>query len=184
MATGHKNIVDAQRHECKGATAATVGQTIIATGSGTAAFGYANPRGSSYFVNLAAPYTLAYPAVYTKLAPTTTSTALNIEYTVSVDGRLTYTGTRTLATRAIVNVSLDQAIGANRDIELALYKNGVVVPSSVIANTTQSGLKVLTTIVVDISMATNDYLEVYAKNAGASGDIRIYSYYFTTLGMQ
>ena len=184
MPTGHKNIIDAQRHECKGATAATIGQTIIATGAGTGVFGFANPRGSSYFVNLAAPYTLAYPVAYTKLAPTTTSTALAIEYTVSVDGRLTYTGTRTLATRVIANLSIDQAIGANRDIELSLYKNGVIVPGSSVINTTQSTLKVLTTVVVDLAMATNDYVELYVRNNGASGDVRVYSYYLTTLGLQ
>ena len=180
----HKNITNADLHECKGASAATVGQVLIATGSGTATFQNIIPRGSSYFVDLAAPYTLAYPAVYTKLAPVTTSTGTNVNYTVSTSGRLTYTGTRTLATRIVFNISLDQAIGANRDIELAIYKNGSVVPGSQIVNTTTSTLKVLTTSIIDVNLATNDYVEAYVKNAGASGDVRVYSYYLLALGMQ
>lgn len=184
MTTGHKNIVDAQRHECKGATAATIGQTIISNGDATATFQYAHPRGSSYFVDMATPYTLSYPSAYTKLAPTTTSTGTNIQFTVSTSGRLTYTGTRTLTTKLIFNISLDQASGSNRDIEVAVYKNGSLVPGSTVVNTTSSAIKVLTTCLIDTTMATNDYVEAFVKNAGAGGDVRVYSFYLSAVGLQ
>lgn len=180
----HKNITNADLHEAKGASSATVGQVLIAKGDGTATFQNITPRGSSYFVNLSSPYTLAYPSVYTKLAPVTTSTGTNVNYTVSTDGRLTYTGTRTLATRFVFNISLDQAVGSNRDIEVAVYKNGSIVPGSNIVNTTTSAIKILTTVIIDANMATNDYVEAFIKNAGVSGDVRVYSYYLLALGMQ
>lgn len=180
----HKNITNADLHEAKGASSATVGQVLIAKGDGTATFQNITPRGSSYFVDLATPYILAYPSVYTKLAPDTTSTGTNVEFTVSTSGRLTYTGTRTIAHRIVFNISLDQVSGSNRDIELAVYKNGSLIPGSTIINTTSSALKILTTSIIDVNLATNDYVEAYVKNAGAGGDVRVYSYYLLALGMQ
>jgi len=180
----HKNITNADLHECKGASAATVGQVLIATGSGTATFQNITPRGSNYFVDLSTPYTLAYPSTYTKLAPTTTSTGLAVDYTVSTTGRLTYTGTRTLATRVMFNVSLSQASGANRDVEIAIYKNGSLVAGSSVVTTTITATKATITSFIDVSLATNDYVEAYVKNAGAGGDILVNSFYLTAFGMQ
>jgi hypothetical protein len=180
----HKNITNADLHECKGASAAAVGQVLIAKGDGTATFQNITPRGSNYFVDLATPYTLAYPAVYTKLAPTTTSTSLTVDYTVSTTGRLTYTGTRTLAMWVMFNVSLSQASGANRDIEIAIYKNGSLVTGSSVVTTTVSAVKVDMTSFIDVSLATNDYVEAYVKNAGAGGDILVNAFYLTAFGMQ
>lgn len=182
----HKNITNADLHECKGASAATVGQVLIATGSGTATFQNITPRGSSYFVDLVTPYTLAYPSAYAKLAPTTTSTALVVDYTVSSTGRLTYTGTRTLATRVEANISFDRNAAETLDLEFAIYKNGSLVPGStvIIGTNTLAIDKIQVHLMMDVSLATNDYVEIYVKNTGTSGDIRVYSYYLTAFGMQ
>lgn len=182
----HKNIPDADLHQAKGASAATVGQMLVAKGDGTATFQNAMPRGSSYFVNLATPYTLAYPSAYAKLAPTTTSTALNVDYTVSSTGRLTYTGTRTLATRVEANISFDRNAAETLDLEFAIYKNGSLVTGSTIIISTHALAinKIQANLMIDVSLATNDYVEVYVKNDGTSGDIRVYSFYLTAVGMQ
>lgn len=180
----HKNITNADLHEAKGASAATVGQVLVAKGDGTATFQNISPRGASYFVDLAVPYTLAWPDVYTKLGPVTTSTGANVEYTVSTSGRLTYTGTRTLLTRIQCNLSLAQASGANRELELALYKNGSLLVGSTIVVTTVTALKEQLTLLAEINLATNDYVEVFITNNGADGDILLYSYYLTALGLQ
>lgn len=186
MATGHKNIEDSQRHECKGASTATIGQMLVAKGDGTATFQNANPRGSSYFVDLSTPYTLAYPSAYTKLAPTTTSTALNKDYTISSTGRLTYTGVSTLATRVQANICFDRNAASVLDVEFAIYKNGSLVSGSTVAITTPTTAigKMQAVLLMDVSLATNDYVEIYVKNAGGSGDIRVYTFYLTAVGMQ
>lgn len=180
----HASLPNADLHECKGASTATVGKTLVASGAGTATFKYANPHGVNSFINIATPYILTYPTAYTKATPVTTPGGVPVEYTESVDGRLTYIGVDTIVTRAIFNISLDQATGANRDLRLAIYKNGTIVSSSETIVTTTSGTKVLVTTIADFTMVTNDYVEAYIKNDGASGDVRIYTFYLSTLSMR
>ena len=181
----HASLPNADLHECKGASTALVGKTIVAGGAGTAAFKYANPHGSCYFVNTGTPYTLTYPAAATKLNPTTVAMGTAVEFTEGTNARLTYTGTDTMDMRLIFNISLDQAVGANRDIELYIYKNGSLITGSTVINTTSSAVKVLTTSIVDVAnVATNDYFEAYVKNNGASGDVNVYSFLLTAFGMR
>lgn len=181
----HASLPNADLHECKGASTAAVGKTIVAGGSGTATFKYANPHGSIYFENIASPYTLTYPSSATKAEPTTVASGTAVEFTEGTNARLTYTGADTIDMRLIFNVSLDQAAGANRDIILYIYKNGSVLTGSSVINTTSSALKVLTTSVFDAAnVATNDYFEAYIKNAGGSGDVNIYTFLLTAFGMR
>lgn len=175
----HKNLPDAQLHECKGAAGATSGKVPIATGAGTATFRYLNPRGSIYFVNIASPYALTYPSSYTKLAPTTVASGTAIECTEASNGRLTYTGTGNVQAHIIANMSLDQSVGANRDLELVIYKNGTIVTGSNIVTTAPSGVKQLITSMIDVSLTTNDYVEAFIKNNGASGDVNVYTYFLS-----
>lgn len=185
MATvSHTALPDADLHVCKGASGASAGQVIVFDGAGGQNTKYANPRGAVYFVNIGTPYTLTYPSTYAKAAPTTTAVGLATEYTEATTARLTYTGTDTLDTRVLVNMSVDQSIGANRDIRAKVYKTGVAVANSEVIVTTTSGEKHLMAIIADVSLATNDYLEVYMQNDGASGDINIYSFYLTAFSMR
>lgn len=183
--TAHASLAEAELHECKGASTATAGKAIIAGGAGTATFKYTNPHGSCYFVNTGTPYTLAYPAAATKLNPVTTATGTSVEFTEGTNARITYTGADTIDMRLIFNISLDQSVGANRDLELYIYKNGSFVNGSTIINTAASAVKILTTSVIDVpNVATNDYFEAYMKNNGASGDINVYSFVLTAFGMR
>ncbi len=184
MSTQHKNIPEADLHEMKGAAAAAVGKVPIASGTGTTPFGYANPIGACHFVDYAAPYVLTYPAAYTKAVPVTVANGVPLEVTEGVNARLTYTGTLTTKFRIVCNVSLAQASGANRDIGLKIYKNGVAVNQSEIFTSTSTAYIQLITSVVDLSLATNDYIECFAINKGASGDISFYSFYLTMNGVR
>lgn len=183
--TAHASLAEADLHECKGASTATAGKVIVAGGAGTATFKYANPHGGCYFENIATPYTLAYPAVATKLAPTTTALGVAVEYTEATTARITYTGADTMDMRVNLNVSLDQAIGANRDLVLYIYKNGSVVAGSSVIDTTSTGIKVVMSATIDVpNVATNDYFEGYIKNNGVSGDINVYTFVLTAFGMR
>lgn len=178
----HKNLPNAQLHECKGASAALAGQASIASGAGVSTYKHINPRGSIYFVDTVTPLAITYPAAFTKITPVSVASNTNVEVTEANDGRLTYTGTDTLDFRVVCNLTLDQSVGANRDLHLAIYKNGSILTGSTIVSTSPTGLKQLITSIYDIPLATNDYVEAYIKNAGASGDISVYCYYLGMVG--
>lgn len=171
-------------HVCKGADTAAAGQLPLFNGAGGQVNAYSNPHGMCYFVNYAAPYVLTYPAAYTKLAPTTIAGSTSIEVTEGVNARLTYTGTYATKGLVICNLSLDQTTGANRDIGIKLYKNGSELAGSEIFTTTTTGLKQHLSSSFTVALAQNDYLEAYAINLGASGDINVYSFVLDVIGIR
>lgn len=210
----HSSIPDGQRHEPKGISSATNKQVYVADGSASGAWSKLNPTslagvstngtsgqfvavdgtgnfvlasapsGSIYFYNIGTPYILTYPATFTKAAPTTTASGSSVLITEGTNARLTYTGTNPVNLDIVFTISVDQASGANRDIEAALYKNGALVNGSNGIVTATSGEKHILTCHADVSVVTNDYVEVFIKNGGASGDIRIYTFsiFATTAG--
>lgn len=210
----HASIPDNQRHEPKGISSATNKQVYVADGSASGAWSKVGPislagvstngvagqfvavdgtgnfvlasaaHGSCYFYNIGSPYILTYPATFTKLAPTTTASGDATLITEGTNARLTYVGTAATDLDVVFGLSVDQASGADRDIEVALYKNGTLVPGSNAIATTESGKKIIISCHTDVPVVLNDYLEVYAKNAGASGDIRVYTFklFATTAG--
>ena len=72
------------------------------------------------------------------------------------------------------SVSLDQTSGADRDLIVAVYKNGSVSNGHAVTTTT-SGQKHNLSGVHTVSIATNDYIELYILNNGGSGNIRLYA---------
>ncbi len=174
MAIEHRNISDPDLHEPKGVATAAANTAYVANGSGSGTW-RRMAQGSVYFENISTPYTLTYPATYTKVNPTTTASGTGALVTEATTTRLTYTGTPTILCNVFATISIDQSAGANRDIRMAVYKNGTKVDGSVVITTTQSALKQVMSIQADVSMATNDYVEIYAQNDGASGDLKVYT---------
>lgn len=202
----HKNIPSAQAHEPKGVESAINKTLYVANGSGSGTWSKIGPQslsnlstngvagqfvavdgagnfvlasapsGSIYFYNVASPYTLTYPSAFTKAALTTTGSGSPTLITEGTNARLTYTGTVATSLDVAYSVSVDQASGSARDIQAAIYKNGVVVPGSHSIITTTSGEKHLLACHADISVSLNDYIELYLKNDGASGDVRVYAF--------
>jgi hypothetical protein len=154
-------------------TNGTAGDTITVDGSGNFVFAGA-PHGAVNFYNLASPYTLTYPSTFTKLAPTTTAGGVPAQFTEATTARLTYTGTDTVPVSITYSVSLDQTSGTNRDIVVAVAKNGTVVNGYSVL-TVQSSQIHNTAGTATINLATNDYVEIFAINTGATGNIRVYS---------
>jgi hypothetical protein len=200
----HSAITDPNIHEPKGVAAATINKVYVSNGSGSGTWqklsppqlaglttngqagdvitvnGSGNfvlsgtPHGQVDFYNLASPYTLTYPSAYTKLAPTTTAGGIPSNFTEATTARLTYTGTDTSPICFSYSVSLDQTSGGDRDLIVAIYKNGSLTNGRSITTTT-SGQKHTVFGINTISMATNDYVELYILNNGASGNIRVYA---------
>ena len=200
----HSAITDPNIHEPKGVAAATVNKLYVSTGTGSGTWkklsppqlsglttngqagdtltvdGSGNfvltgtPHGSVHFYDLVTPYTLTYPSAFTKLAPTTIAGGIPSNVTESTTARLTYTGTDTVPMTVSYSVSLDQTSGADRDLILAIYKNGSATNGYAVV-TTSTGQKHNLSGVHTLNMATNDYVELYILNNGGSGNIRLYA---------
>lgn len=178
----HKNIADSQLHECKGAAGASTGKVLIATGSGTATFRYINQRGFVYFFNTSTPYNLTYPSSFTKVNPVTTGSGNLIEVLEGIDAKLTFTTgvSGNVYATITAKVCVSQSSGSDKDIILAIYKNGTIVGGSQSIVTTVTGKKEMIVSTVHTPLSPNDYIEAYIKNDGGAGDLNIYSY---TLGL-
>lgn len=179
----HSTLTGADLHIIKGADTATINKVPVANGSGDTAFNYVNPRGTVTFTNLSTPYTLTAPTSYSKIAPTTTASSLGVEVTEATTARLTYTGTATIGVRVNIEMAVDQTSGANRDIEVQVYKNGSGVTGAQTVITASAGDKGQISFMFPVSLATNDYIEAYAKISG-SGDVRVYSFFLSIIGFR
>jgi len=71
-------------------------------------------------------------------------------------------------------VNLGHSGGADRELRIAVFKNGAIVPESEVIRTSHTGDKEQMHTFVESTLSTNDYFEVYVKNDGASGDVPIY----------
>lgn len=128
------------------------------------------PSGTCY-MQANATATAVTGGTWTKVAGTTTSGSLN-KVTMPANNRLQYTDTRTVTAYVIATVSAYHDVGAGSLIGFSLFKNGVqVVPSAMFnqdaLNTTRN-----TTVITLVSLATNDYLEVFC-NSSANANITV-----------
>ena len=209
MTIQHKLITDPDIHEPKGVAAATSNKVYVSTGSGSGTWQKLSPPqlsglttngtagdtlsvdGSGNFVLSSAahghvdfynltPYSLAYPSTFTKVAPTTTVNGNASQFTESTTARLTYTGTDTAPFLISFSASIDQSTGTNKDISFAIAKNGTVVGGYSLTST-QSGQKHILTGSFTVSLATNNYVEIFALNSGASGAVNVYALQFNAV---
>lgn len=160
----------------------TADRLLVADGSGGFSF-QAVPHGRVHFFNTSTPHSVTYPSVYTKVNPTTTASGMSIEVTEGTNARLTYTGTATRHFHIACDASMRQASGSARDIQIAVYKNGAVISGSEKVQTTTSGTWESIALHADVSLATNDYIEIYIKNNGASGDVEVAQLYMFMMTM-
>ena len=200
----HASLTGANLHEPKGVAAATANKVYVSNGSGSGTWqklsppqlsglstnGAANqvlavdgsgnfqligsPHGQIHFYNLASPYTLTYPASYTKLAPTTVASGVPSDFTEATTARLTYTGTDTVPMSITYSISVDQSAASSRNIVVAVFKNGVLDNGRSVSTVTKDVISTMTGTNT-VNAATNDYFELYAYNTGVSGDIRVYA---------
>ena len=122
--------------------------------------------GSSGSLYLSATATTTVTAnTYAKLNGTTTSVSLS-DFTMPANNRLTYTGSTTTRFNVLAVVSL-QAAGSNQTVSIRLAKNGTTdIATQVTARLGNSNLPSVLTTAWNVSLATNDYVEVFATSAG------------------
>lgn len=153
----------------------TANQVVVVDGAGAFNLQWPVSHGFCYFFNSGTPAVITYPSTYTKVAPTTTPSGTPKEFTEGTNARLTYTGA--LPRHAIIEASatLAQSSGADRDIRIAIYKNGILLPASEDLLTANSGIKRQVSTICSTNCSQNDYFEMFIRNEGASGDVSVYS---------
>lgn len=103
--------------------------------------------------------------------------------TNGIDGRLIYTG----ATTRVFHVACTISVGpvtSNDQFVFGIARNGSVLSTSkVIQKTSNSGEIESTALHVMVTLAHNEYLELYVGNMTAGRNVEIYSLNFFALGM-
>ena len=107
---------------------------------------------------------------YYKIGGTTTARSLN-RHTHSSPNRIDYTGTPTIRYNlwAVISFEVDTA----GDIGLQVHKNGVAESASYQSIYAAANTRVQATIMLDGTLATSDYLEIFANHQGAAGAVLI-----------
>lgn len=118
------------------------------------------------------PMTINVPS---EINPGTTITNI-YGFASPANGRIKYTLTSTRTCKVSFWLSLKLNSGANQTVLIQMAKNGVAIPSAglkiLIANATDYQTITFNSIV---SLATDDYISVFATNQTASNNIAIYS---------
>lgn len=165
----HSTLTDPELHEPKGAATATSGQVYAANGSGSGA--WAKPFkyvSTTTAYSIGSPYAFSATTSDSALNPTV-STLNNSQFTVqtSPNYRLRYNGTETLYAKVFLNASLSHAAGADRDLEVCIYKNGSPITDSRMIYTSQTADYHSIVMIYDTTLATNDYIEFFGKGSAS-----------------
>tara|TARA_R110000824_G_scaffold3490_2_gene16515 strand:+ start:393 stop:1241 length:849 start_codon:yes stop_codon:yes gene_type:complete len=148
-----------------GITVATSGATIVFTAS--EATNYAQ----SYMQANATATTIAATVTPVLVAGTWTVDTL-ANFTGTTAGRLTYTGTTTATKLVTATLTIEISAGTNQKVSVYIAKNGAVLAGSR-QETDISAASVLVNMSCsfNVSLATNDYIEVFVQNATGTNDL-------------
>jgi hypothetical protein len=98
---------------------------------------------------------------------------LSTNATCTTAGRITYTGTTTQVLTINAALSINPATGTNQNIQAYLYKNGTAIAGSRIESIISTGVYLAVPLVYQVSMATNDYIEIYVQNSTATNNLTV-----------
>ena len=151
-----------------GITLTAANSTITITNAPAAA----QVRGQVYMQGNATATVIASTATPVRVAGTWT-VDLSTNATCTTAGRITYTGTTTQILTINAALSLDPTSGSNQNLQVYLYKNGAAIAGSRIESKVNTGEHLAVPLVYQISMATNDYIEIYVQNSTATNNITV-----------
>ena len=151
-----------------GITLTAASSTITITNAPAAA----QVRGQVYMQGNSTATVIASTATPVLVAGTWT-VDLSTNATCTTAGRITYTGTTTQILTINAALSLDPASGSNQNIQVYLYKNGSAIAGSRIESKINHGEHLAVPLVYQVSMATNDYIEIYVQNSTATNNITV-----------
>lgn len=155
---------------------------VVSTTDGTVSLSR-YPMGEFYMEGNAVATTIAATSTYYKALGTTTLSSSYKMDNNSVSNRLRYTGTSTKMFHVACTFSLISS-GSNQEIKAKVYKNGVPLNNSVVhCKLGGSGDHTSTAIHVMVSLAQNDYLELYVSNLTSTNSITITDMNFFGMGV-
>lgn len=128
------------------------------------------PSGTCY-MQANATATAVTAGTWTKVAGTTSSGSLN-KFTMPADNRLQYTDTRTVTAFVIASVTASHNVALGSLIGFSIFKNGVQVVPSAMFNQDPISTSRNATCITLVSLATNDYIEVFC-NSSANANITV-----------
>ena len=124
-----------------------------------------------FYVSTPAETSISGATTPTKAAGTTTEIASNgFSHT---SNRLTYSGTATLKFYVQGNVSATKAAGTSADIRYAIAKNGTIVTGLSVSRNTSSTAEGAMAFGGIVTMATDDYVEIWVENLTNSDNLTI-----------
>lgn len=130
----------------------------------------AQVRGQVYMQGNTTATVIASTATPVLVAGTWTAD-LSINTTCTTAGRITYTNATTQILTINAALSIDPVSGSNQNLQVYLYKNGSAIAGSRIEAKVNNGSHTAVPLVYALSMATNDYIEIYVQNSTAANNI-------------
>jgi hypothetical protein len=165
----HSTLTDPYLHEPKGVASASVGSIYVADGAGSGTWSHAHHYVGGYVdFDSASPESQAITTTFSALDPTF-ALVENSGFTPlsSPNARIRYDEPENMIATISFTTSLRHAAGGARDVEIALYLNGTIINGAHMIQTTDNSEWNNMTIVGQVELTQNDYIEVWAKSSAA-----------------
>lgn len=157
------------------AGAGIANQIPVSNGAGGFYLAWSVANGGVFFTNIASPNVITYPSVYTKISPTTTVAGTPRDFGEGTNARVTYLGTQGRMAVVTIEAVVSQSSGADREIRVALYKNGSLVTGAESVLTVENNHRRQINLEFLTPVVTNDFFEAFVRNDGASGDVSVHT---------
>lgn len=166
----HNTLTDPYLHEPKGVSTAITGQIYVANGAGSGSWLHAHHYFGGYvtFDATTPAYSHSVTTSFTALNPTFAE-AVNSGFTAvaTPNARIVYNDVETLTTTIVFNINYKNSSGTSKDLELAISRNGVLLPGGHILLTCTNNDWKSATATTTLDLNQNDYIEVLVKGPTA-----------------
>lgn len=170
MAIEHDAISDGERHEPKGVSGAVLGSVYVADGAASGSWKPADSHIAGYvaFDEVTPAYQHSTTTADTVINPTfLIASAKNFTGTSTPNARLIYTGAADVYASLNLTLSLKQASGTSKNLQIVIYINGIPLAGTRTIITVASGEWNTAALNSIVPLSTNDYIEVCFKAESA-----------------
>lgn len=180
----HNTLTGADLHEPKGAATAPAGSVYVADAGTSGVWTPIHTYIGAYvaFDGVTPAYTHATGLTDTTINPTLVVATSN-GFSVGSPAKLIYDGTFPIKANLSLVLSVKNASGTSRDVELAFFKNGVELAGTRVLRTIVSGAWGSIAMSGFTPMVTTDYIDVRTRTVTTAGTIHYASAYFTIMGV-
>lgn len=171
----HVDIVDPEIHEPKGVAGASANQVYVSDGLGSGAWTSQDPAYAQGYIT--------GNSTATSIATVDTPVAVNFggaftsditdQFTISVAGLFTYTGSKDIVARVTATVFASQASAASKEYTFQVAKNSSVLAASLAKVETDGTVGSAIAVTALVSLSTNDTIEIFVENNTDTTNITI-----------